>query len=147
MALGYKKEEFIKMIVVFPKLYTYSLENIEEKISELFSLGFTKEEILNITKELPALYGLNIETIKEKIDFYDSINLRQILIEDPKNLMQSVELSKARYYFYQEIGLEIDEINYRKLFIAQKRFEKKYNLTKQDLINKYKEEKEYVRTL
>ena len=100
-----------------------------------------------MTKSLPAIYGYSIENMKQKIEFYDSIDMHNLAVINPKQLMQSVNLSYARYSFYKNIGTDIDMNNYVKLFIGQKQFEKTYGITKQKLLekydyNKYKEEKE-----
>lgn len=89
-------------------------------------------------KAQPAIYGLSIENIKQKIDFYDYINMRELAINDPKKLMQSVILSYARCKFYtEELGIEVNMSNCSKLFIGQKRFEEQYGITKSQLLEKY----------
>ena len=90
-----------------------------------------------MTKILPALYGLSIENIKQKIDFYNSIGLSFLPIEDTKQLMQSTKLSYARYKFYKVRGISIDRSNYSKLFMGQKQFEKQYGITKAELLKMY----------
>ena len=77
-----------------------------------------------MTKTLPAIYSYSIENLKKKTEFYDEINLHELAIIDAKQLMQSVDLSYARYEFYKEQGIIIGINNYKKLFINQKRFEK-----------------------
>ena len=58
-------------------------------------------------------------------------------INDTKQLMQSVSLSYARYMFYKEKDIEINDKSYIKLFIGQKPFEKAYGITKEKLLKKY----------
>ena len=147
LKMGYTKEEVIKMTKSSPQIYSYSIENMKQKIEDIISLGYTKEEVIKMTKSLPQIYGLSIESMKQKIDFYDSIDMHELAVIDSKQLMQSVNLSYARYSFYKERGIDIDMNNYRKLFVGQKRFEKAYGITKKELLekydyNKYKEEKE-----
>ena len=100
-------------------------------------LGYTDEQIINMTISLPSIYGFNIDTIREKKIFYDSIGLSDVLIHEPKQMIQSVELSYARYMYYSDLGIEIDMKNYKLLFIPQKMFEKKYGFTKDELMSKY----------
>ena len=150
--LGYTREEVIKMTKVLPALYGYSIENIKQKINDVMILGYTKDEVLQMTKILPSILGLNIENIREKIEFYDSINMHELAVKDPKQLMQSVALSYARYMFYLSRGIEINMMNYSKLFMSNKRFEKTYGKTKQEILEeynyeKYMEEKKNGRTL
>lgn len=108
-------------------------------------LGYSKEEIIKMTKTLPVIYSYSIENMKQKIAFYDSIGMHELAVIDAKQLMQSVNLSYARYSFYMDKGINIDIDNYKKLFISQKQFEKSYGITKEELLkkydyNKYKEE-------
>ena len=147
ITLGYTKEEVVKMTKGIPIIYSLSIENMRQKIEDIISLGYTKEEVIKMTKSLPSIYSLSIESIKQKIDFYDSIDMHELAVINPKQLMQSVNLSYARYSFYKDRGIDIDMNNYRKLFVGQKKFEKTYGITKKELLekydyNKYKEEKE-----
>ena len=130
-----------------PSIYGYSIESIKQKIEDIISLGYTKEEVIKMTKSLPSIYGYSIENMKQKIDFYDSIDMHELAVIDSKRLMQSVNLSYARYSFYIDRETDINMKNYRKLFVRQKQFEKAYGITKKELLekydyNKYKEEKE-----
>ena len=147
LKMGYTKEEVIKMTKSSPQIYSYSIENMKQKIEDIISLGYTKEEVIKMTKILPSIYGFSIENMKQKIDFYDSIDMHELAVINPKQLMQSVNLSYARYSFYKDRGIDIDMNNYGKLFVGQKNFEKAYRITKKELLekydyNKYKEEKE-----
>ena len=145
--LGYTKEEVIKITKSFPAIYSLSIESMKQKIEDIIELGYTKEEVIKMAKNLPSIYGLSIENIKQKIEFYDSIGIHELAVINPKQLIQSVNLSYARYSFYKDRGIDIDIKSYKKLFIEQKRFEKAYGITKKELLekydyNKYKEEKE-----
>ena len=135
--LGYSREEIIKMTKSLPFIYGLRIENIKQKIEDMEELGYSREEVIKMTKSLPFIYGFSIENIKQKIEFYDSIGLHSLAIVAPKNLMQSTKLSYARYMFFKEKGIVIDETNYRKLFVGQKQFEKQYGLTKNEILQKY----------
>ena len=150
MDLGYTKEEVIKMTKALPQIYGLSIENMKQKIADVMDLGYTKEEVIKMTKTLPQIYSLSIENMKQKIDFYNLIDMHELAVIDAKNLMQSINLSYARYSFYIDLGINIDMNNYRKLFMGQKQFEKTYGITKEELLerydyNKYKEEVEKKR--
>ena len=135
--LGYTQEEIIKMTKILPAIYSLSIENIKQKVEDLKELGYTQEEIIKMTKISPALYGYSIENIKRKIDFYNSIGLSFLPIKNTIKLMQSTELSYARYKFYKARGITIDRDNYIKLFVRQKQFEKQYGITKAELLKMY----------
>ena len=135
--LGYSREEVIKMTKSMPAIYGYSIENIKQKIEDIEELGYSREEVIKMTIGLPTILGLSIENIKQKVEFYNYIGLCSLAVVDPKKLMQSTKLSYARYMFFKEKGIVIDKINYNKLFANQKQFEKKYGLTKDEILQKY----------
>ena len=137
LSIGYSREDFIKMTKTSPQIYCLSIENIKQKIEDIEKLGYSREEVIKMTKGFPSIYSHSIGTIKQKIDFYDSIGLHSLAIINAKELMQSTNLSYARYMYYKDIGIDIDETNYRKLFIGQKRFEQQYGITKEELLEKY----------
>ena len=137
---GYTKEESKEILNTYP-LNACKPETLKKKIEEINmymeKLGYSKEEVIKMTKSLPTIYGLSIDNIKQKIDFYDSIGLHELAINDTKKLMQSVSLSYARYMFYKEKDIEITDKSYNKLFINQKQFQKAYGITKEELLEKY----------
>ena len=135
--LGYTKEDVLKMTRLLPSLYSISIENIKQKIENLISLGYSKEDALKMTKLLPTLYGLSIENIKKKIIFYKQNNLDFIVVDDTKNLMQSIDLTYARFMFFKEKNIEISQDNYSRLFYNAKQFEKQYGIDKSTLLEKY----------
>ena len=138
--LGYTNEESKEILSTYP-LNTYKPETLKKRIEEINmymeKLGYSKEEVIRMTKSLPTIYSLSIDNIKQKIDFYDSIGLHELAINDTKQLMQSVSLSYARYMFYKEKDIEITDKSYKKLFINQNQFEKAYGITKEELLEKY----------
>ena len=134
---GYSKTDIINMTKTSPAMYSYSIQNLEDKIEELVKLGYDKENIVKITKASPEIYSYSTSKLQQKLEFYNSIGLHNIIIKRPKNLMQSVELSYARYMFYKENGINIDETNFKKLFDSEQRFKTKYKITKSELLSKY----------
>ena len=109
-------------------------------------MGFNVDcnKLFKLTVSLPQLYSLRINNIRQKLEFYESIGLREICIKDAKQLMQSVDLSYARYRYLEDRGVTITRKNYRLLFKGIKYFEKQFGITKSQLLElyKYEEEKE-----
>ena len=124
-----------------PTLYGYGIENIKQKMDNLISLGYSRNDVIKITKQLPALFGLSIENIKQKIDFFKQINLDAIILTDTKKLMQSTDLTFARYMFLKDKGIEITSENYRRLFYDAKHFKKQYGIDKATLLERYNYQK------
>lgn len=75
--------------------------------------------------------------MQRKIGFYYLIGLSELLVKAPQILVQSTALSYARYMFYNENGIEIDETNYLKLFKSPRDFEKQYGMNHKEILSKY----------
>lgn len=134
---GYTKEQIKKMTIMLPAIFGYSLNNIKQKLQDLMDLGYTKEQVIIMTIELPALFSYSMDNIKEKIDFLKSVQLDFIVTKNTKQLIKSVELVFARYMFFNEKNIEINDKTCYKLFYKNKEFEKYYGITKEDLLKKY----------
>ena len=80
------------------------------------NLDYTKEEVIYMTEKLPSLFGLSMENIKEKIDFYDYIGFHEIVAINPLFLIQSINLSYARYNYLTSRGNKITVDNFKRLF-------------------------------
>ena len=141
ISLGYSYDDVIKMTKSLPTLYGYGIENIKQKMDNLISLGYSRNDVIKITKQLPALFGLSIENIKQKIDFFKQLNLDAIILTDTKKLMQSTDLTFARYMFLKDKGIEITVNYYNKLFYSAKTFEKQYGIDKSTLLERYNYQK------
>ena len=126
------------MSVTLPSILGYSKEKIKSKIDFFQSLGYTKEEIIRIITSLPSILGFTNENLTNKINLFKQIGLEHLIVNDPKRLMQGVELTSARYnYLKEERNIEIDRDNCIQLFIGEKRFAKKYDISKEELLERY----------
>ena len=144
-SLGYSQEEIIDMTRIFPAIFGYDKQTIIDGIQNLENLGYSRKQTLKITKGLPSILGSDLQKVKEKIEFYDSIGLHWLAIKCPKNLIQSTELSRARYLFFADPDSDFEgkriecfnQSNFRRLFIDGRKFEKMYHISNEDLIKKY----------
>lgn len=137
LSLGFSESEVVSITTICPQIYCYKKNSIKTKIDSLMSLGYTYEEVKTMIINYPAILNTSLEYIKEKIEFYNSIGLHSILIKDTSHLITSLSLVYARYMFLKEKDITIDEKNYRRLFVRSKQFQKKYNISSEELINKY----------
>jgi len=139
--LGYSDNEIDK-IINYHKLCNYREESLYYKIREIFNyllgLGYKNKDIIKMTLELPSLYGLSMDNIREKWKFYNEIGLRDIFKYKTKYIMQSVELSYARYMFLNTIEIDISMSNYKLLFDCRNRFEKRFGKDSRKLLEIYK---------
>lgn len=137
LSLGFSRIETISITTICPQIYCYKQDSIKTKFNNLISLGYTYEEVKAIIVNYPAILNMSLEYIREKIEFYNSIGLHDVLIKDTSYLMTSLSLIYARYMFLKEKGITIDEKSYRKLFMHSKQFQKKYNVSSEELISMY----------
>lgn len=137
IGFGFTRAEVIHITKQLPQIFGLSIENMEQKMTAIMKLGYTKEETLKMFVQLPMLYSLDVNTTIKKIEYLKKIGLSEIILKDTKQLMQSLELTHARYEFLKQKNVIIDNKNYRKLFCYSKRFEKQYHITKEELLEKY----------
>ena len=89
----------------------------------------------------PQIISFKIDTLNKKYNYYQKLNMLDIFIKNPKYLMQSLELTDARYKYL--INKKIDVTNYSKLFLSDKKFKKTYGIDNKELIKIYKEKEGY----
>ncbi len=142
ISLGFTKEEAIKLYSYQKTLFTSKPESIKDKIKTLRECRYTLENVKSIIGKYPGVTSLNSDSIKDKISFYDSLGLHNILVREPKHLMQSLTLSKARNSYFIVNGMPINESNYRRLFMGEKVFVKQFHKTNKEIIDEYGTNKE-----
>ena len=76
--------------------------------------------------------------MKEKILLFKELELEDFFVKSPKRLMQSVDLTYARYrYLTEDKGIEINVKNIDYLFRDAKNFEKQFGISKINLLERY----------
>ena len=137
LSLGFTMEEVIHISKLFPVICSYSIKRIDDKIKYIMSFGYTLSNVRDMIKNYPSILSMSIENLQGKIEFYKSINLSDIVISDTKELMISLSIIYSRYMFYRDIGINIDRSNYALLFIRNKDFERRYKISKEELLKRY----------
>lgn len=143
--LGYTKDQIIDMTVKSPQIFSYNIDNIKNKINDIKNIGYTNDEVISMTTNSPSIFGLSIENLKPKLEYYDFIGLHDLALKDPKHLIQSVNLSYARFEFFRENNIDITMENYRKLFVSEKQFETQYKINNKDLMKQYDYNTEFIK--
>lgn len=138
MELGYTHKEVLEMIKIYPTIYTFNVLTMKNKIIEIMELGYSYEDIINLSKKFPQIYSLSIDNICEKVDFCNYMGLSDMIVKKKKILVQSVELSYTRYMFYKSMGIEINSSNCEMLFLSENVFIKRFNKTRNELLDLYK---------
>ena len=143
--LGYKKEECVAMLERYPFLMGLSIHKFEELQQDFPKLGYTQEQFMNISVKFPQIFGFSYESLQDKIDLYDSLELHDVPIDYPSILMQGTSLCRLRMKYFNDIGIEINQDNYRQLFLPERDFFNKFKVSRDDLIEIYGEvEKEKI---
>lgn len=137
ISLGYTKEEIIHITLIAPVIFTYNMENVKQKMNDLMCFGYTKQEVIKMSIAFPGIYSFNKDKLMAKIKYFQKINLDKVVLCDTKQLMQSLELTHARYEFLKENGIEIDDENYKMLFFGENQFKNKFKISKEELLTQY----------
>lgn len=146
--IGFSKEEAVSIVVGASSVLGYEVDTLKERFNDLLGLGFSASSLIKMIKELPTLIVSDIERTRLIVDFFTSINLRDKIEEFPKSIfMQSVETSYSRYCFYLDMGIVIDESNFKKLFYGSSFYLKNYGITKEDLLSKYNYDKDVLKKI
>lgn len=141
ISLGFNRDEIKEIIVRDPSLIGYGVDTICDKYNRIIDLGIDKDEINGVTIEYPSIINSDTQRTEKIINFFSNIGLRKKIIDDPKNIfIQSVEVSYARYCYYMDSGIEINEDNYKKLFFGWQYFKKVTGISKEELLEMYKYE-------
>ena len=132
-SIGYSEDNIRKMTCIFPPIYGLSTKLILNTFKFLKGLGYTYNQVIDITISLPAIFSYSDKNLLDKIRYYKEIGLSDLIIIKPKILMQSIELSYARYEYMKTKNIVINIKNYRKLFIGQFIFVSYYDINNDDI--------------
>ena len=136
---GYPRETCRNMTVSHSSLLNLTKRLLNSKLKALEKLGFSKDEIIYITSIAPNLITSSTEMTKDKIEYLREIGLGELLKRKPTILVTGVSTVYARYEFFKhhEPPIEISEKHHSYLFIDWKRFEKRFGITKKELLKQY----------
>ena len=132
-SIGYSEDDIRKMTCIFPSIYSFGTKYILDKFNFLKGLGYTDNQVKDITISLPSIFGFSNKNLLDKIRYYKEIGLSDLIIIKPKILIQSIELSYARYEYMKTKNIVINIKNYRKLFRSQPRFASSYGINNDDI--------------
>lgn len=134
---GYSKEQTKHITITFTSVFSYGSKTLQTKYDAIKNCDYEDKEIIEITSSLPSIYGSSTSLIKEKLKFYNSLGLKEAILHKPTNLIQSIELSYARYNFFLDNNMLITDDNRYLLFVGNEIFERRFNITKEELLNNY----------
>lgn len=132
LSYGFNKREIDCIVRGCPSIFTIGFNTLKDKLDNLENY-FSKEEIISITTGYPAVLSMSINNLNSKLDYLKKINLLYLIITNPKNLMQSKELTTLRYDYFKDKKICIG-IN---LFYGEKHFCLQYGIDKKGLYENY----------
>ena len=135
--LGYDEDILKKMIIECPELLQYDFKRIENRFNEFKKFNYTNDQIIKITAGYPGVIGTEEKRFKTKLAYYNSIGLHDYIVQRPKDLIQSVELTHARYQFFIDNDIEINKTTQQSLFKKESSFIKQYGISKSVLLKLY----------
>lgn len=87
---------------------------------------------------MPSILSFNVETLNRKLNTLSKLNVKKVIIHNPKlAFIQSEVLTLARYNYLKEINFEFNDKSIRYLFSDNKKFTTKFKITKEELLKKY----------
>lgn len=144
-SFGYSREEAIGMMMESYTLYTLSNETIIDKRNFIISLGYSEDEVLRMAKAAPLIYSFSEINIRQKLEFYNSIGMHDYIVANPKDLIQSVALTYARYRFLtEEKQIDFSQTSFDALVTGSKKFEKRFGISNEALVLIYSYE-QYIK--
>ena len=82
------------------------------------------------------MFDFSLQNVEDKIKYLISINLKGVIINASKQLMQSGSITYARYEFLKKKNLTSTPDDYYLLFSDEPYFSKGFHITKGELIKK-----------
>ena len=146
--VGYSKEQVINMIKIMPELFGTKLVYIENALSVLQRLNYSKADLIEITSKYPELYSKPLSYVKNKLEFYKTLRLRSVVVDNPSIILKDDEVVYARYSLMKKMGIKVDKDNLAMLYVENAVFKKHFGYSKAELLKMfpYKEEKVKTKT-
>lgn len=135
---NYTEEEIHTITTSFPTIFSKNENKIENTKALFIELGFTAETFKYIFIKCPSIISYDQDNLRNKIIFFIENKEIDFLLENPNHLKQSSTISYARKFFLEVKGINLSANNFKLIFIADRDFKKKFNVTKDDVIKQYK---------
>lgn len=139
------EQESLHQLLKDYRMYNYSQKKIE-KIEKVFlNNGYTEKEMESIVVRMCNVFNYNPESLGKKLSFYNEINLKDAIINNPQNLTQGLKLSYARYKFLDSKNQYNN--NKQAIFLKNNQFFLIYDINQTELLEEYPLPTEYVTNL
>ena len=130
---GFARPVVIKMIEKIPSILSLTIERTNKTLLNLEKYGFKRSVVIKMVEELPQILGYTAKRINTLLKIFAEINFD--IIDNPKHLMFSPKLLRARINFWQREKNRLISID--NIFLTNKLFKKRFNIDRETLIKKY----------
>ena len=145
LGMGYTREQVIKLVSLCPSILSNSILSTNYKFNILLDYGYTFEEATKITMGYPDYYSIGIPNIIDKLDAIADACLLDEIINCPKNLIQSAQLTRERCWYMLGVLQMTRGDEYRKrMFCAQENFFRKFKISSKDLSELYEKRRRKI---
>lgn len=130
--IGFTHQEVINMLTTAPTLFSNSKETIMAKIAVLNNF-FSEEETKRIILDFPQIFNFSVDSLLEKFNIYKKNGVIDLINGIPKRLMQSTELTLARFELFNNLNVPLEVVS-KNLFACQKDFVRKFGFTNEETL-------------
>jgi len=118
--MGFIQKEVKQIILDDPKLLYKSMDSLKKSYNIILDCNFSKEEAKTIILNYPRLLESCPESIKAKLDLINKLDIKDIILLNPKNLIQGNEKTYLRYmYAFNVLEEEIETKNYTLIYSSK----------------------------
>lgn len=136
--LGFTEEEKKFIISKNTSSLTTEIEVLLDKKAKLQEYGFTDEEACYIIYSYPDYFSMGLANIEDKLAAMKESDTLENLLEHPKNLIQSAELTRARYQYILSVDRNLLKGSYwRLIYSGEKLFYNRFKCYNEEVVLKY----------
>ena len=120
--LNISNNVIIKILSVSPQIFGYKEEKIAEVIEIFKSYSYSSADILLILMKFPSVFSKSKHALIEQLEFYKQEGLEYLILKNPRNLIQSVSLTRIRLQFLRDNNIS----SYQSLYLNSNDFNKRF---------------------
>lgn len=124
--LGFSQNDIHYITTTNPYILLYSKDIINENFKVFNKYNYYNSEIIRMIIKTPILLTYNTKELKRRLDYYKDNNCLEIIKNNSNYLLISMDITSKRKKY-------IDS-NLNDLFISDFEFNKKYKITKEELL-------------
>lgn len=141
ITMGYTYSSSLRILSENALIFSQSKNLIKMRIDLFKEFDYSFIDISNMTLLMPKIYDIPLDELVLKLEFFRISKLSNIIIDNPKYLMDDIVIMYSRYIYLTSRGIKINSKNYELLFINNDDFNKKYDVDYEEVSNNYDKSK------